>query len=83
MFELDTNNFEKSHREAKDYLSRQKKELIKITDPFWSDSLEQKRKNELSHVAKFILCLDKAINLEQMMESPDFIISQSVKTIWT
>lgn len=81
MFSLDMENFEESLKKVKLEMSVLRNELLRIVNPFWSDDLEQKRKNELAHAAKLVLCLDDTIRLEKMTESPDFIISHSERLV--
>lgn len=45
-----------------------------IVAPFWDDSMTDKNKLELSHLAKFILCYDESIEIVEQRESPDFIV---------
>jgi hypothetical protein len=78
MWEIDINNLD-SLRNAKKQMDAIKKALQVIVEPFWSDELDEKRRVELAHVAKFVFKEGGQIN--EMRESPDFLIQKAGKLI--
>lgn len=67
-------NLEESIKEARNKMDVFGNKIEAIIKPFLNDDLSKKEILEIRYVGKFIVCLDRRINILEKRESPDFII---------
>lgn len=76
MIQLDINNLAESLKKAREEFNNFGNKVNVIVSPFINDTLPRKEVLEICHVGKFLVVLDKEINLLEKAKppKPDFII---------